>query len=82
MRRAWQWLASRYSGLMSPSEAEPRRPFRLKLNGNGTGEEDTRGRRKPATKKVTSQSHVHGVGEVEVRQRSPEGRIHTREAKD
>ena len=66
---------------MPPSETEPRRPFRLKRNGNGTGEEDTRGRRKPASKKVAPKSHVHGVGEAEVRQR-PEGHIHTREATD
>ena len=67
---------------MPRSDAEPRRPFRLKRNGNGTGEEDTRGRRKPASKKVASQSDVHGVGEAEVRQRRPEGPIHTREATD
>ena len=67
---------------MPPSDAEPRRLFRLKRNGNGTGEEDTRGRRKPASKKATSQSDVRGVGEAEARQRRPEGPIHTREATD
>ena len=66
---------------MPPSEAEPRRPFRLKRNGNGTGEEDTRGRRKPA-KAETSRDRIHGVGEPEARQRQPEGPIHTREATD
>ena len=72
----------RYSGPMPPSEAEPHRSLRPKHNGNGTGEEDTRGRRKPASKKATSQSHVHGVGEAEARSRDPEGPIHTREATD
>ena len=80
--RPWECWASGYYGLMSTSERPSRRPFRLKRNGNGTGEEDTRGRRKPASKKVTSQSDVHGVGEAEARQRRPEGPIHTREATD
>lgn len=66
---------------MPPSETGPRRASRLKRNGNGTGEEDTRGRRKPASKKGTSPRDVRGVGEAEVRRR-PEGPIHTREATD
>ena len=77
-----RWWASRYSGPMPPSEAESPRLSRLKRNGNGTGEEETRGRRKPASKKVVSQSDVQGVGEAEVRQRRSEGPIHTREATD
>ena len=52
---------------MPPSEAEPRRTSRLKRNGNGTGEEETRGRRKPASESEMMRDDPDGVGETVMR---------------